>query len=305
MTSCHGDEGEMGTSDHELSIEEVDRLLDGHVPAGRNDLAAWASELASLSAAYTREVDPVDIRRWAAQATAHARLAPTDNGELAATSASNANRPAPQAAGLPKRRIPVFNSIAAFLATTLGKTVAAGALVAATTTGGLAATGNLPGQPDPATPATVEDDSTDPGTLQVGGQDSVDVDSEDSDGADAVDDPAGDACATDPASAAVTGADAAGASVDDEADDASGDACDDEAVEPVDVEADDVEADETDQADDGSDADASDDGAQDPAADGADSSTDASDSSDPADSSDDADSPEGDSTPVPAAAPQG
>lgn len=306
----------MGTSDHELSIDEADRLLDGHVPAGRDDLAAWASDLTSLSAAYTRDVDPVDVRRWAAQAAAYARLAPTDNGDLAATPASNANRPAQQAAGLPKRRIPVLDSIAAFLATTLGKTVAAGALVAATTTGGLAATGNLPGQADPATPATVEDDSPDPGTLQVGGQDSVDDEGDDADEVDAVDDSTDDACATDPGQAVVA-ADVAGASVDDDADEAdddsadeSDDECDDE-VEAVDddTEADDESSDDaTDEADDESSDDESDDQSADDAEDSAsvdasDTSADDSGSSDHADSSDDADSPDGDS--APAAAPQG
>ncbi len=152
MNGFHGNEDEMGIKDHRLSIEEADHLLAGHVPVGRGDLAVLATDLASLSAAFRHDVDTVDIRLWAAQAAAHARLIPSDKGDLAATSASNVHRPAPQVSVLPKRRIPVLSSIAAFIATTLGKTVVAGALVAATTTGGLAATGNLPGQssaPDP------------------------------------------------------------------------------------------------------------------------------------------------------------
>lgn len=212
----------MGTTDHGLSIDEVDRLLDGHLPAGRDDLAGWAADLASLSAAYDRDVDPVDVRRWATQASALAGLAPTDNGDLAATSGSNAYRPASQVAGLPKRRIPVFKSIAAFLATTLGKTMVAGALVAATTTGGLAATGNLPGQSEAPHPASV-DDPNDPGVLDAGGLDE--------------DDSSDDSCST-PTSAAPAGAVAAGAgsagcgddAVDDSTDDGTDDACDDQAV---------------------------------------------------------------------------
>jgi len=152
MNGFHGNEDEMGIMDHGLSIEEADDLLAGHVPVGRGDLAVLATDLASLSAAFCHDVDTVDIRLWSAQAAAHARLIPSDKGDLAATSASNVHRPAPQVSVLPKRRIPVLSSIAAFIATTVGKTVVAGALVATTATGGLAAAGNLPGQssgPDP------------------------------------------------------------------------------------------------------------------------------------------------------------
>ncbi|MGQ0431349.1 MAG: hypothetical protein ACT452_02945 [Microthrixaceae bacterium] len=171
----------MGIKDHRLSIEEADDLLAGRMPAGRDDLGVLATDLASLSAAYRYEVDAVDVGRWAAQAAAHARLIPSDNGDLAATSASNAYRPAPQASGLPKRRIPVLSSIATFVATTVGKTVVAGALVAATTTGGLAATGNLPGQPDTPDPTvtvvddTHADDTEAPNSADSDSVDSIDV----------------------------------------------------------------------------------------------------------------------------------
>jgi hypothetical protein len=219
MTSFHGDEDEMGTTDHGLSIDEVDRLLDGHLPAGRDDLAGWAADLASLSAAYDRDVDAVDVRRWATQAAALAGLTPTDNGDLAATSGSNAYRPASQVAGLPKRRIPVLKSIAAFLATTFGKTMVAGALVAATATGGLAATGNLPGQSEAPRPASVEDDTSGPGVLHAGGLDENDS--------------SDDSCST-PTTAAPAGAVAASAGstgcTDDAVDDGTDDACDDQAV---------------------------------------------------------------------------
>lgn len=160
MSGSDGYGDEMGIEDHGLSIEEADQLLAGHTPAGRDDLGALATSLGSLSAAFHHEVDPVELRKWAGQAAANAGLTPSDKGDLAATPASNANRPAPQASGLPKRRIPVLSSIAAFVATTAGKTMVAGALVAAST-GGLAATGNLPGQSDDAVVTVVDSSATD------------------------------------------------------------------------------------------------------------------------------------------------
>ena len=58
----------------------------------------------------------------------------------------------------------MLSSIATFVTTTGGKTVVAGALVAATTTGGLAATGNLPGQSDSPDPVVTVVDNTQPGS---------------------------------------------------------------------------------------------------------------------------------------------
>jgi len=147
MSWFSGNEDEMGIKDQGLSIHEAELLLDGNTPDGRDDLAMLATDLVSLAGAFRRDVDPVDIARWAAQAATHTPLVPSDKGDLAATSASNAHGPALQAAGLPKRRTPMISSLAAFLATALGRTVAAGALIAATTAG-VAATGNLPGQSD-------------------------------------------------------------------------------------------------------------------------------------------------------------
>jgi hypothetical protein len=306
MTSFHGDEDEMGTTDHGLSIDEVDRLLDGRLPAGRDDLAGWAADLASLSAAFDRGVDPVDVRRWATEAAALAGLTPTDNGDLAATSGSNAYRPASQVAGLPKRRISVLNSIAAFLATTLGKVAAAGALVAATTTGGLAATGNLPGQSEAPHPASVEGGTADPGVLDAGGLDEDDEDDgscalptsadatvcEDDDVDDDVDDAADDACAGDVIVSAIDAS--AGDDADDLGDDADDDATDaaDEDCEGDDLESDDaVDVDEQ-EADDEADEVESDDAVSDDEAD--DSDDDLSDSSIDDDSSSDDDSSDSD-----------
>ena len=220
----------MGIKDHGLSIEEADHLLAGHVPVGRGDLAELATDLASLSAAFRHDVDTVDIRLWAAQAAALAPLIPSDKGDLAATSASNVHRPAPQVSGLPKRRISVLSTIAAFIVTTLGKTVAAGALVAASATGGLAATGQLPGQssePDPV--ITVSD----------------------ADPCAGLEDAAEDACET-AAEAAEAAAEAAedAAEAADEADEVEADEVDADEVKaaevPDEVEADEVEADEAD-----------------------------------------------------------
>ena len=111
----------MGTSDHGISAAEADQLLSGRVPAGRDDLAPIGADLASLSAAYVQEVDPAVVRQWAAMAAGHTHLAPSDNGDLAATPASDAYRPALQASGPPKRRTPVLKSILAYLSTTAGK----------------------------------------------------------------------------------------------------------------------------------------------------------------------------------------
>lgn len=157
MTSWGGDEEEMGNQD--LSVDEAEQLLEGRAPAGRSDLAALAGDLATLASA-GGVVDPDEVRRWASLAASTTPLTPTDNGDPVATPASNANRPALQASGLPKRRIPVFTPFLAFFATTAGKVVAAGALAAATTTGGLAATGNLPdlSGDDPSVVALGDDD---------------------------------------------------------------------------------------------------------------------------------------------------
>ena len=103
-----GNEDEMANQDDGLSADEVDHLLDGRLPSGRDDLVGLAADLASLAVAYNRPVDPSDIRRWAEQAATQIRLIPTDKGDLAATPASNAHRPAPQVSGLPKRRIPLL-----------------------------------------------------------------------------------------------------------------------------------------------------------------------------------------------------
>jgi hypothetical protein len=307
MTSFHGDEDEMGTTDHGLSIDEVDRLLDGRLPAGRDDLAGWAADLASLSAAFDRGVDPVDVRRWATEAAALAGLTPTDNGDLAATSGSNAYRPASQVAGLPKRRISVLNSIAAFLATTLGKVAAAGALVAATTTGGLAATGNLPGQSEAPHPASVEGGTADPGVLDAGGLDEDDEDDgscalptsadatvcEDDDVDDDVDDAADDACAGDVIVSAIDAS--AGDDADDLGDDADDDATDDD---DEDCEGDDPESDDAVDVDD-QEADDRDDDADEVESDdevGDDDSSDDDSSSDDDDSSSDDDSSDEDSS---------
>lgn len=258
MSLFHGDEGEMGTKDHALSIDEADRLLSGHTPGGRDDLGVLAADLASLSATYHRAVDPTVVRGWAAQAAAHARLSPTDNGDLAATPASNAIRPAPQVSGLPKRRIPVLDSIATFLATTLGKTVAAGALVAATTTGGLAATGNLPGQPEGPSETILNVSDDHPNDADVDDTDDSTVDETD-EACDGLEGAAHEACeagATPPAAdpsvdpaACDDDADVdEAADVDTDADEPDADAADDEcdADEP---EADEVETDEPDEAD--------------------------------------------------------
>ena len=258
MSLFHGDEDEMGSKDHALSIDEADRLLSGHTPSGRHDLDALAADLASLSATYHRAVDPTVLRGWATQAAAHAHLTPTDKGDLAATPASNAIRPASQASGLPKRRIPVLDSIAAFLATTLGKAVAAGALVAATTTGGLAATGNLPGQTDgsPETVLSVSDGHADDSEVDEVDDDAVDDDADDS--CDGLEGEAHDACeagttpAADPAGDPLACDDDAdddadeveGVDDDADADDDSEDACDDDEQESDDIESDDVESDD-------------------------------------------------------------
>jgi hypothetical protein len=174
MTLFDGDGGEMG-KDHGIDADQADQLLSGRVPAGRDDLAPLASDLASLSAAYVREVDPIDARLWAARAVAQARLTPSDKGDLAATPASNADRPARQASGLPKRRTAVLESILAFLTTTAGKVVAAGALVAATTTGGLAATGNLPGQDDGPERVITQSVPVDDDTVDVADADTTEL----------------------------------------------------------------------------------------------------------------------------------
>jgi hypothetical protein len=313
MTSFHGDEDEMGTTDHGLSIDEVDRLLDGHLPAGRDDLAGWAADLASLSAAYDRDVDPVDVRQWATQAAALAGLTPSDNGDLAATSGSNAYRPATQAAGLPKRRISVLNSIAAFIATTIGKVTVAGALVAATTTGGLAATGNLPGQSDGPAPVSVEGDSSDPGVLDADGledDDETDVSCADPAAADATDcvddavdddaDDADEACAAGAAVATIDPTtdddadDADDATADDDADDCETDDLESpDAVDADEQEADDHDADEV-ESDDAVSDDEGDDSADDHSID---SSSDS--SHDDSSSSDDSDSDADEGTGVP------
>ena len=68
MSCSPGNEDEMGIKDHGLSIEEADDLLAGDIPAGRDDLGALATDLASLSVTYRHEVDAVDLGRWAAQA---------------------------------------------------------------------------------------------------------------------------------------------------------------------------------------------------------------------------------------------
>lgn len=254
----------MGTKDHGLSIEEADDLLAGHIPAGRDDLGALATDLASLSAIYRHEVDAVDLRRWAAQAGAQARLDPSDKGDLAATSASNAYRPAPQAAGLPKRRIPVLNAIAAFVATTVGKTVVAGALVAATTTGALAASGSLPGQSEPTDPVVIVDATeSDVADTPHDGSTTDDCEADDLDATEETDtaSTATDDCAADDADEADEAGAADEANTDDDADDDADDADEADADDDADEADADDDADEVDDADEADDADDTDDDA--------------------------------------------
>jgi hypothetical protein len=286
MSFSHGDGDEMGNKDHGISADEADQLLSGRTPAGRDDLAALATDLAALSTAFVHEVDPGLVHHWAAEAASRTHLIPSEKGDLAATSASNAYGPALQVSGLPKRRTSVIKSMLALLATTGGKIVAATAVAAASTTGGLAVTGNLPGQSDTPDPVTtidqgelepeddvLEDEAHD--TTEVGddaveecddhAEDADDLGDDEADESDeAVDADRSEEAACEPVVPEVVTPDVEAPEVDDDADEADDDGSIEDHAEDADDDGADDDSDDEDEVeiDDDSDADAPDDDAE-------------------------------------------
>ncbi|MGH3442555.1 MAG: hypothetical protein ACRDUY_11055 [Nitriliruptorales bacterium] len=145
--------GEM-TRRNRLDDRATDALFSGRVPSGREDLADVADLVEALRAAAS-----VSPRPNADLAAVLTEGLSTEKGDLPATAGSNVNRPAPQAAGLPKWRkarrmieIAVAKLGALGLAAKVG--VASAAVVAGTVGGGAA--GVLPGPVQDAVAATVE-----------------------------------------------------------------------------------------------------------------------------------------------------
>ena len=287
MSDSFGNWDEMREREEWLTANEAEQLFDGAVPVGRADLVPIADSLASLAQAYERSHHSIDVRVLAAAAATETRLVLSDKGDPAATSASNANRPAPQVSGLPKRRLPVLSAIAAFVATTAGKVTLAAALTGAAATGGLAASDNLPllhGGSGPSVVTVVDDEEIADEVDECGG-----LEDEAEEACEAAADAAEEAAEAD--DDADEGDECGG--LEDEAEEACEAAADeaDEAAE-ADDDADDAdEADETDDADDADeadDADDADDAAEADDADDADEADDAAEADDDADEADEA-----------------
>ncbi len=123
---------------HGLDDSTIDQLLAGSTPPGQESigLVAFVEEVRRTYLSHPPQVGP------ALASLLVEGLVPTDKGDLSVRTASNATGPAPQAAGLPKRR--VRKMIGAVLTTLAGKIALAGAATAATV-GSLGAAGALPG----------------------------------------------------------------------------------------------------------------------------------------------------------------
>ena len=136
--STSGDyDDEMFRRNH-LDDQKVEQILSGRTAAEDTLLASFVEDVAFATST------PVQANK--ALATLFAEGLSADNGDLLVTAASNVPGPAPQAAGLPKRRNKMIAAAAAAIAKmSLAKVAVAGAVVA---TGGVgtaaAATGNLP-----------------------------------------------------------------------------------------------------------------------------------------------------------------
>ncbi len=129
--------------------QTLESILAGRSPSGRpelDELASFVNEVRSVASAPPPKVG-------AQLAAVLAGGLSTDKGDLSATAASNVTGPAPQAAGLPKRRKSMLETI--FAKAVLAKAaVVLGGLTIATT--GAAAADLLPGPAQNGVAAVVE-----------------------------------------------------------------------------------------------------------------------------------------------------
>ena len=123
-----------------LDDREVDQLLEGRVPPGRDELAPLAAIVASIRSAFSGRADRDGeaCRRFVPRL---ALLMTTDNGDPVAMPVSNANRPRRgEVSGLPKwRRYSVSALFTSLLSSVVGK-AAVGAVTLAAVTGVVATT---------------------------------------------------------------------------------------------------------------------------------------------------------------------
>jgi len=128
--------------------QTMESILAGRSPSGRpelDELASFVTEVKSVASAPAPKVG--------AQLAAVLAGGLTEKGDLSATAASNVTGPAPQAAGLPKRRESMLETI--FAKAVLAKAAAVlGGLTIATT--GAAAADLLPGPAQNGVAAVVE-----------------------------------------------------------------------------------------------------------------------------------------------------
>jgi len=128
--------------------QTMESILAGRSPSGRpelDELASFVTEVKSVASAPAPKVG--------AQLAAVLAGGLTEKGDLSATAASNVTGPAPQAAGLPKRRESMLETI--FAKAVLAKAAAVlGGLTIATT--GAAAADLLPGPAQTGVAAVIE-----------------------------------------------------------------------------------------------------------------------------------------------------
>ena len=125
-----------------ISEQELDQLFSGKAPAVSSGLNDVCLLVRNIQSSYLSDIEP-DIETTHLAALMQV-VNLTEKGDLAVRPASKVSGPDRQASGLPKRRRRFM--LESIFATLSAKIAAGGIAIALASTGGLAATGNLPDQ---------------------------------------------------------------------------------------------------------------------------------------------------------------